>query len=267
MIHGRNRRDAKIVGEAGELINLDNSSLTCVVFLHSFMDAQYMFGLDGFGDLYEWLEFTVANLLVNPSVGKILIKFHPNLTKEKKVFDQLVKSNLRRRFGVGARFTIISDDVPPMAFTKVERIIAITHHGSVAEELVYLGIPTIGSRYARWSNLFKFLIVWESPDEYAIHLREIEHISAEWNPDFRRENLILFLANYRLREWNRWSAQPWVSVLKVCGMNSDYSVENYPKGEQVLYQLKKTDDDFHRLIDMFLENETEAPGNSSAQIQ
>ena len=47
------------------------SDITVVIYLHSFTDAQYVYGYDGYYDLEDWTTSTVKALYSNSNVGKL----------------------------------------------------------------------------------------------------------------------------------------------------------------------------------------------------
>ena len=81
------------------IIFFSNDKITHIVYLHSFTDAQLLYGFDGFLNVYEWIQFTIKELIKNKK-NKILIKAHPiifhtkfptNLIKyDQKICNQLL---------------------------------------------------------------------------------------------------------------------------------------------------------------------------------
>jgi hypothetical protein len=68
----------------------------------------------------------------------------------------------------------------------------------VAEELVSLGVPVIGSTKAPWGTFYPFLCLWDSPEEYRAMLRGLS--TSDWHPPTPEqiEGLYQFVREYRL---------------------------------------------------------------------
>jgi hypothetical protein len=200
MVTGGNRdTDQELRSVTGEAVTVDGSNLTIALFLHSFDDAQYYFGCDGYSDLLEWTDTTIRLAVDNASVGRVLIKAHPN--SEESIYPKSRRSELwlQNRYARENRVTWIDRRTSLRAIASIPHVVGITHHGSVAEELVFLGVPTIASRTAPWGDSYRFVRTWATPAEYekmlaAVSLANYGEVSAE-----ERDSLLTFLSEYRLR--------------------------------------------------------------------
>ena len=102
--------------------------------------------------------------------------------------------------------------IPHNGIGSLGLVHGLTHHGSVAEELVAVGVPVIASSKAPWGTTYPFLRVWNSPGEY-IDILESLH-AANWLPpnDAQKEALVQFISEYRLsveperddESWFQW---------------------------------------------------------------
>jgi hypothetical protein len=145
---------------------LNEAALCAVVFLHSFDDGQYFFGVDGFADTHEWTTFSIDQLLANSSVGTVCIKEHPAAVAGYYSGDKHGTAALRVRYEHEPRVVWLKADTSVKALSHLSLAIGITHHGSVAEELAVVGIPVIASTYAPWTDQYAFVRTWRTIDEY-----------------------------------------------------------------------------------------------------
>jgi hypothetical protein len=188
----------RVIDEQGHVVARDDQSLTAVIFLHGFDDAQYMFGLDGFEDLYDWTVVTIDECLGNGHIGRVLIKGHPNIDLAEISADKYGVENLRHRYKQDTRVMFINPRTDIKALKSLGLVYGITHHGSVAEELVAVGVPVIASSAAPWRKNYPFLRLWDSPIEYAEILRSLA--PTDWRaPNSKEiEALIQYVYEYRI---------------------------------------------------------------------
>ena len=73
-----------------------SSNITVVIYLHSFTDAQYVYGYDGYYDLEDWTTSTVKALYSNSNVGKIIPKPHPGIDRVYHPGDVIANRRLRK---------------------------------------------------------------------------------------------------------------------------------------------------------------------------
>lgn len=153
----------------GEPLYLHNSDRVAVLFLHSFDDAQFIFGPDGFLDLYDWTIWTLDKLINNPQYTRILIKPHPNVNYYSSEYpgDKAAVDRLLRNYPATNKVSWLHSTCGPLSFWRLScKLIAITHHGSIAEELTHLDVPVISSICSPWSAHYKFVFSWEDPQQY-----------------------------------------------------------------------------------------------------
>jgi hypothetical protein len=157
----------------GGVVVVDPSKVHVALFLHSFDDAQYYFGLDGFGDLCEWTDLTIQSCLQNADIGSVLVKVHPNMTAHTHAKNARTEAWLRHRYASQERVVWLERNASLRAVANLGRVIGITHHGSIAEELVFLGVPVIGYKGAQWRDGYVFVRTWSDPAEYRTQLAAI----------------------------------------------------------------------------------------------
>ncbi|MBM9538346.1 hypothetical protein [Desulfobulbus alkaliphilus] len=205
--------------ENGVVIEADGPRVNVGIFLHSFNDAQYVYGPDGFSDLYEWAVFTVETLLSNPVVDKVIIKPHPNVDYRNYPGDKIAIQKLRQAYPTSSKLKWASVNSSPVAFNRSGQMIGVTHHGSMAEELVFLKVPVIASIYAPWSRNYQFLKTWVSPSEYKELL--LGDLRAFRVSDEELDNLFAYVTEARLKTAITMEERyPWYSYLKMKSMDT-----------------------------------------------
>lgn len=175
------------------------NNINAIIFLHAFSDAQYVFGMDGFQDIYSWTEYTIDRLLQNPNVENVLVKPHPNIDENYYKADRVAVSRLKRSFKSG-KVLWLNPKVNLHLLSEIINVVGITHHGSVAEELSYLNVPVLASTHAPWGADFHFCETWTSTEEYVKKLDGVADIvkqSAEVREKQKRE-LIRYVVQARL---------------------------------------------------------------------
>lgn len=188
--------------------NQKNTINVCI-FLHSFADALFICGPDSFNDIWHWLTFTIENLLLYSQKKpiNILIKPHPNIFLNKNIKSNVIQKDyltyeyLEKLYQSNNKIKFILPSTSNIELTKLQKFIAITHHGNVAPELAFLGKPVIASFHAPWKNCNDFLITWKNKDRYADILNNLEDCL---NFQVCEESLLKFAYYYYLK-FNRRS--------------------------------------------------------------
>lgn len=200
--------DSDLKDISGKQINTNDEKINITLYLHSFDDAQYVHGVDGFEDLFEWVSTTVNILCDHPCVSTIFVKPHPNVDYNVYPGDKKAINTLRRLFSGKTHVIWLDSGVDTNAVSKIPNVVAITHHGSIAEEMVYLGVPVIASTFAPWGTQFKFVRAWSSPSEYRYLLKDIQNNA---HPVTFDETVMLkkFVFEYRLGHGDKKSSKLW----------------------------------------------------------
>lgn len=141
------------------------------LYLHSFVDAQYRHGYDGFEDLYEWANFTIATLSRN-KVNNIFVKDHPDGNRHIKHAD--VINLLMFKYHDVPNVYFVDPVFSIHTFKSLPNYIGITHHGTVSEEHAMLNLPVIDSANSPRGDKYLFTHRWSSVDEYTSMLVNIE---------------------------------------------------------------------------------------------
>lgn len=132
-----------------------------VVFLHDFYDSPHVYPDLVFDDFWQWICFTIEML---QSVGtRFFLKPHPN---QIALSDQAL-DRLRRKFPDLNWLPVGTSNVQ---LAQAGIACGITVYGTVAHELAYLGVPTIGcARHPH--HTFDFCRTAKTRDEYGGLLR------------------------------------------------------------------------------------------------
>jgi len=147
-----------------KIINI--KGLTVILYLHSFTDAQYYYGYDGYNDLMHWALRTVHILNSNKHVSRIIIKPHPGINPIHHPGDAIANKYLKSKSLQLEKVQWADFHFDVNHFKSSELLVGVTHHGSVAEELVFSKIPVIASTNAPWGKEYKFGYWWNNQKEY-----------------------------------------------------------------------------------------------------
>jgi hypothetical protein len=147
-----------------ELTNLNGS--TVIVYLHSFTDAQYVYGYDGYHDLMDWCLNTISLLNSNEHISKVVVKPHPESTSAYHPGDSIANKYLRSQLSRFDKVQWADFHFDVNHINSSGLVVGITHHGSVAEELVFNKIPVIASTNSYWGEEYKFGYWWKDVKDY-----------------------------------------------------------------------------------------------------
>jgi hypothetical protein len=244
-----NRTDGALLDRASKPLQLDESELCTVIFLHSFQDGQYFFGVDGFADIYEWTTYTIDQLLANGSVATVCIKEHPAAVAGYYSGDKHGAIALYARYKHEPRVVWLKSDTSVNALSKLSRVVAITHHGSVAEELVFAGIPVIASTHAPWTGEYAFLRTWRTVDEYR---RLLGSLTPALHPTVEPEHtaeLYRFVFEYRINCEDEGRRHALNKVAAWQSKPSRVTSGQYPAAARYLGRLRAGEPEMRALLE------------------
>lgn len=175
------KKDIKLTGTLVEFLRQKPQVKVAVIFLHQISDAAYIFGIDCFIDLNDWL-FKSINYLKLCGI-EIIIKIHPAYFSKKLTYpiDLIYSKHLEEVFKIN--FSLMEIDqlhissFPGVMFAhhqvpahELSRCfpgyLCITHHGTVATEAAYLGHTTLVSKASLYKDHHKFVCIYSSLDQY-----------------------------------------------------------------------------------------------------
>ena len=164
-----------------------------IVFLHDFYDSPHIYRDMVFSDFWDWVCFTVEVL---KSAGiRFYLKPHPNQIQ----LNDDVLADLQKRY---PDVVILSTKISNIQLVNGGMAAAVTVYGSVANEMAYLGVPTICcSRHAHSS--FDFCATAKSKDEYAAMLRAYRKKKLAAQAMREQSLAFYYMFNYGKREAER----------------------------------------------------------------
>ena len=151
--------------------NENLKKLTHIVYAHSFADGQLGYGLDGFSNVREWIEFTLEKL--DNEKNLVYVKAHPNYTTRRYVneacaMDQHIFSLIKKKFKFSKRLIFEDKAIKNVDLLKLvnKKTILISHHGSVIFENIYKNFKNISSSATFWEDKLKITNQWSTKEEY-----------------------------------------------------------------------------------------------------
>jgi hypothetical protein len=165
-----NNLGEELLTDKGDVVDISSRTRIVLLFLPGFDDGQYYFGVSDFDDLYSWVEFTIKTLLKNKEVDKILIKPHPS-NKNKKNFpaSYAAINSLKLEYNKHDCIEWIDPVSSIAGLTGRKNFLAITFHGSVTEELLWLKCMVLTSVYGTWCDIV-LTNTWKTRGEYGEQL-------------------------------------------------------------------------------------------------
>ena len=132
-----------------------------VVFLHDFYDSPHVYPELVFQDFWRWICFTIE--VLQQAGARFFLKPHPNQI----ALSDHVLSALRHKYPT---LGWIASEVNNVQLVQAGIACGVTVYGTVAHELAYLGVPSIGcARHPH--HAFDFCRTARSRNEYAAMLR------------------------------------------------------------------------------------------------
>ena len=216
---------------------------TVIIYLHSFTDAQYMFGYDGYHDLMDWSLRTISLLNSNKHVSKVIVKPHPGIDETHHPGDKLANTYLRSKISAFTKVQWVDFHFDVNQIVGTSLVVGITHHGSIAEELVFNKIPVVTSAYAPWGKKYKFGYVWDNLENYETlisgnSITKLEVTKTQTDELYRYAMDKYFAINPKVR-FDDSSA--WQDMLEIHGIKN--TGEHDKSMEQINRLISKIDTD------------------------
>ena len=133
-----------------------------VVFLHDFFDSPHIYNSMVFPDFLEWIEFTINELETNSVL--YYLKPHPNQLPE----SSLVVQKLCKKYPC---VKLLSPKITNKQLVESGMKLGVTVYGTVAHELVYMGVPVITCGDNPHSS-YNFCHEANNKEQYAEYLKE-----------------------------------------------------------------------------------------------
>lgn len=146
-----------------------------ILYCHSFSDAQNCNGWDGgFTNILDWTIFTLDNLKLN----KVIIKPHPNwyaYFKANLKLDSTIYQLLKTKYTSSSNnFLFLDKPINSLELINDlnKNCVAITHHGTMINEVGAMGLKVISSNLHPIYDLKKARVnTWKNKSEYKRLLR------------------------------------------------------------------------------------------------
>ena len=184
-----------------------------VIFLHDFYDSPHVYYDMVFPDFWEWLCFTIDTLRIVKV--RFFIKPHPNQIS----LSEDVLPKIKSRY---PSVPFISSEITNKQLAEAGMACGITVYGTVAHEMAYLGIPTIGC--ARHPHIsFEFCKTAKSRDEYGEMLLHYGESSID-RSEMRKQSLIFYyMHNLNVSEDEKLLVNACVNLRRYCAERDEKS--------------------------------------------
>lgn len=181
-----------------------------VVFLHDFYDSPHVYPDLVFDDFWRWICYTI-DVLQTTGVP-FFLKSHPN---QIALSDEAL-SRLRRKY---PELQWLPQGVSNVQLAQAGIACGVTVYGTVAHELAYLGVPSIGS--ARHPHhAFDFCRTARTRDEYADMLRTWALLPVPKEEMQRQALAFYYMHNLFGGEDERALQHAFVEFWKACNVGS-----------------------------------------------
>ena len=192
-----------------------------VVFLHDFYDSPHVYPDLLFNDFWDWINFTITTLQLAGET--IFLKPHPN---QIALSDEAL-SGLRTQY---PDLNWLPAGISNVELAKVGIACGVTVYGTVAHEMAYLGIPTIGcARHPH--HAFDFCRTAKSRDEYVAMLNSPRVLPLPVEAMQRQALMFYYMHNLCGSDEERDLAGSFISLWKDCNFGDDTE-------EAIIQQLK-----------------------------
>lgn len=156
--------------EVSDLLGLDKTKKTAIIFSHIFYDATFFYGESLYSDYKEWLVETVRHAIDNPHMNWV-VKVHPvnvwRSAMDGQKMEQLEKQALEDEFGLlPDHIKIMPADTKINTFSLFSLVdFGITVRGTIGMELPCFGVPVVTAGSGRYAGR-GFTIDPQTPEEY-----------------------------------------------------------------------------------------------------
>lgn len=181
-----------------------------VVFLHDFYDSPHVYPDLVFDDFWRWICFTIEEL--QRSGARFFLKPHPN---QIALSDEAL-GQLRQKY---PGLDWLPDGISNVQLAEAGIACGVTVYGTVAHELAYLGVPSIGS--ARHPHhTFDFCRTARTRDEYAGMLKTYTQQPMPKAEMQRQALAFYYMHNLYGNDDERALQQAFVEFWKACNVGA-----------------------------------------------
>tara|TARA_B100000989_G_scaffold297916_1_gene285241 strand:+ start:11056 stop:12705 length:1650 start_codon:yes stop_codon:yes gene_type:complete len=227
------------------------NEVSVILYLHSFTDAQYVYGYDGYHDLMDWCLTTISILNSNKHVSKVIIKPHPESTSSYHPGDSIANNYLKSKISSFEKVAWADFHFGVNNIISSDKVIGISHHGSVTEELVFNKFPVIASSHSSWGDKYKFGYWWNDKKDYeklisSKLISELQVTQTQTDELYRYANDFYFTKNSHIY-FNITST--WKDIFETFSLkDSNEHGENVEQIIKIVNKINPEDQKFKRYI-------------------
>jgi hypothetical protein len=182
-----------------------------VVFLHDFYDSPHVYPDLVFNDFWDWICLTITTL--HESGITFFLKPHPN---QIALSDEAL-SRLQAQY---PSLVLLPAGISNVQLAKAGIACGVTVYGTVAHEMAYLGIPTIGcARHPHHS--FDFCRTAKSRVEYVAMLRSPKILPLSVEAMQRQALIFYYMHNIHGTDSERALADSFITLWRECNFGND----------------------------------------------
>lgn len=186
-----------------------------VIFLHDFYDSYNAYPDLIFCDFWRWICFTIEVLQAGNI--KFYLKPHPNQID----LSDTVMADLRHQYP-GAKW--LPAGLNNTHLVREGMICGVTAYGTVAHELAYMGVPTIG--YGRHPHhSFEFCRTAETRDEYKAMLESPGVLPVDKKVMRRQALMFYYMRNLHGSAEDIGLRQAYIQLWRTCNMENGEDVD------------------------------------------
>ncbi|MDC1433192.1 hypothetical protein N8157_01115 [Burkholderiales bacterium] len=190
-----------------------------IIFLHQVSDAAYVFGLDCFVDLDDWLFQSIK--ILNACNIAVIVKLHPAFFSEtmtypidiryldflNRTFDvdleRIEQGKIHKSNKLNAMF--VQHKTPLLELSRsFPDFLCVTHHGTVATEAAYLGHVVAVNDASPYRNNHKFVNIYSSLDEYSCLVKSWANGTLKQDPEAETSLLRYVHNRQNIVDHERW---------------------------------------------------------------
>jgi len=202
-------RPGEVVSEA---FAASKGKIAVIVYAHAFTDAQLPYGFDGFKGVYEWLSFTINELVDNNEEFDVYLKAHPNFfggpdTSGTVEMDRLLWKDFAKQ--TCPKIRLVNDSTSNFELLRgfdPSNTILISHHGNAVVEGASMGFSVISSSASPWGRQYKFARTWSSKDDYQLILSRVTSHA-------RRQTDVGIHSALNYAGANYMNHEPWINLV------------------------------------------------------
>ena len=167
-----------ILGTRYKKLFLKDTNFDYLVYCHSFTDAQLHFGIDGFYNQKDWLEYTLKEL--NRLKKKVLVKSHPNFyakgyLADAAYYDKKIYDSITLKYNENKNIVFLNNPIKNfelLNFLDSKRTIIVGHHTTALLEALAFDFKCISSKSTFWDSSLKLTNLFSNRSNYLTLLKK-----------------------------------------------------------------------------------------------